>query len=179
MSAARTLKVGDVVPSTNTTAQTEIDDLCPNGVTNHIARMTIRNSQMTEQPGFDQVLDGSPSGHEIDLEANHYKVLRSPDVEKISECGRAAISRSPRIQEKREVAKVLDLAVMSYPNYWPEHKRMELYEGLASLISSSFAISNLSITVSHDVVMMSQGKSEFDLKDGSAPELAAAQGGGN
>lgn len=57
MSSLRTLKVGYVVPSTNTTAQTEIDDLRPHGVTNHIARMTIRNSQMVEQPGFDQVLD--------------------------------------------------------------------------------------------------------------------------
>lgn len=50
-------KVGYIVPSTNTTAQTEIDDLRPTGVTNHIARMTIRNSRMVEQPGFDQVLE--------------------------------------------------------------------------------------------------------------------------
>lgn len=50
-------KVGYVVPSTNTTAQTEIDDLRPSGVTNHIARMTIRNSRMVEQPGFDQMLE--------------------------------------------------------------------------------------------------------------------------
>lgn len=50
-------KIGYIVPSTNTTAQTEIDDLRPSGVTNHIARMTIRNSLMVEQPGFDQVLE--------------------------------------------------------------------------------------------------------------------------
>ncbi|PXA80228.1 maleate cis-trans isomerase family protein [Auritidibacter ignavus] len=50
-------KVGYVVPSTNTTAQTEIDDLRPSGVTNHIARMTIRDSLMVEQPGFDRVLE--------------------------------------------------------------------------------------------------------------------------
>ncbi|GAC66898.1 maleate cis-trans isomerase family protein [Gordonia soli] len=50
-------KVGFLVPSTNTTAQPEIDDLRPIGVTNHIARMTIANSEMVERPGFDQVLD--------------------------------------------------------------------------------------------------------------------------
>ncbi|AJT41269.1 maleate cis-trans isomerase family protein [Psychromicrobium lacuslunae] len=48
--------IGYVVPSTNTTAQPEIDDLRPHRVTNHISRMTIRNSSMVKQPGFDQVL---------------------------------------------------------------------------------------------------------------------------
>lgn len=50
-------KVGFLVPSTNTSAQPEIDDLRPSGVTNHISRMAIRNSTMIERPGFDQVLN--------------------------------------------------------------------------------------------------------------------------
>ncbi|CAM5361558.1 maleate cis-trans isomerase family protein [Leifsonia shinshuensis] len=50
-------KVGYIVPSTNTTAQAEIDEMRPVGVTNHLSRMLIRNSSMVERPGFDQVLD--------------------------------------------------------------------------------------------------------------------------
>ncbi|MGW4123956.1 maleate cis-trans isomerase family protein [Nocardia sp. NPDC004711] len=50
-------KVGFLVPSTNTSAQPEIDDLRPVGVTNPLSRMVIRNSTMVERPGFDQVLD--------------------------------------------------------------------------------------------------------------------------
>ncbi|MGW4366354.1 maleate cis-trans isomerase family protein [Nocardia takedensis] len=50
-------KIGYVVPSTNTSAQAEIDGLRPRGVTNHLARMTIRNTKMVERPGFDQVLE--------------------------------------------------------------------------------------------------------------------------
>lgn len=50
-------KIGFLVPSTNTSAQPEIDDLRPVGVTNHLSRMVIRNSTMVERPGFDQVLD--------------------------------------------------------------------------------------------------------------------------
>ncbi|WP_405177751.1 arylmalonate decarboxylase [Nocardia sp. NBC_01377] len=50
-------KIGYIVPSTNTTAQPEIDDLRRAGVTNHLSRMTIRNTKMVERPGFDQVLD--------------------------------------------------------------------------------------------------------------------------
>lgn len=50
-------KIGYIVPSTNTSAQPEIDELRPAGVTNHLSRMQIRNSTMVQRPGFDQVLD--------------------------------------------------------------------------------------------------------------------------
>lgn len=53
----RPTRIGYLVPSTNTSAQPEIDDLRPAGVTNHISRMVIRNTTMIEQPGFDTVLD--------------------------------------------------------------------------------------------------------------------------
>lgn len=50
------LKVGVLVPSTHTSAQPEMDDLRPAGVTNHIGRMIIQDDSMVEQPGFNKVM---------------------------------------------------------------------------------------------------------------------------
>ncbi|GHF61326.1 maleate cis-trans isomerase family protein [Streptomyces thermodiastaticus] len=50
------LKVGVVVPSTNTSAQPELDALRPAGVTNHIGRMVINDDSMEDEPGFDHVM---------------------------------------------------------------------------------------------------------------------------
>ncbi|WEO94875.1 arylmalonate decarboxylase [Streptomyces sp. FXJ1.172] len=50
------LKVGVVVPSTNTSAQPEMDALRPVGVTNHTGRMVINDDSMTDEPGFDHVM---------------------------------------------------------------------------------------------------------------------------
>jgi maleate isomerase len=50
------LKVGVVVPSTNTSAQPELDALRPAGVTNHTGRMLINDDSMVDEPGFDHVM---------------------------------------------------------------------------------------------------------------------------
>ncbi|AGM08582.1 maleate cis-trans isomerase family protein [Amycolatopsis keratiniphila] len=50
------LKVGVVVPSTNTSAQPELDALRPDGVTNHTGRMVIEDDPMVDEPGFDHVM---------------------------------------------------------------------------------------------------------------------------
>ncbi|MFC3453935.1 maleate cis-trans isomerase family protein [Amycolatopsis speibonae] len=50
------LKVGVVVPSTNTSAQPELDALRPDGVTNHTGRMAIDDDPMVDEPGFDHVM---------------------------------------------------------------------------------------------------------------------------
>jgi maleate isomerase len=50
------LKVGAVVPSTNTSAQPELDAMRPVGVTNHIGRMVINDDSMEDEPGFDHVM---------------------------------------------------------------------------------------------------------------------------
>jgi maleate isomerase len=50
------LKVGVVVPSTNTSAQPELDAMCPDGVTNHTGRMIIDDDSMADQPGFEHVM---------------------------------------------------------------------------------------------------------------------------
>ncbi|MFJ8910033.1 arylmalonate decarboxylase [Amycolatopsis sp. NPDC102389] len=50
------LKVGVVVPSTNTSAQPELDALRPDGVTNHTGRMVIDDAPMADQPGFEHVM---------------------------------------------------------------------------------------------------------------------------
>jgi maleate isomerase len=52
------LKVGVVVPSTNTSCQPELDALRPHLVTNHTGRMIIANDSMTDEPGFDRVMRG-------------------------------------------------------------------------------------------------------------------------
>ncbi|GAA3010073.1 maleate cis-trans isomerase family protein [Actinokineospora diospyrosa] len=49
-------KIAVVVPSTNTSAQPELDRLRLPGVTNHIARMVINDDSMVRQPGFDHVM---------------------------------------------------------------------------------------------------------------------------
>lgn len=50
------LRVGVVIPSTNTSAQAEMDDLRPFGVTNHVGRMVISDDSLTEEPGFNSVI---------------------------------------------------------------------------------------------------------------------------
>ncbi len=44
--------IGIVVPSTNTTVQPECDDLRPPGVTNHIARISIKERPLTSEQAF-------------------------------------------------------------------------------------------------------------------------------
>ncbi|WP_424210931.1 maleate cis-trans isomerase family protein [Streptomyces sp. BI20] len=50
------LKVGIVLPSTNTSAQPEMEDLRPHQVTNHTGRMLIGDDSMVDEPGFDHVM---------------------------------------------------------------------------------------------------------------------------
>ena len=50
------LKIGVIIPSTNTSAQPEMDSLRIPGVTNHVSRMFINDDSMVEQPGFDHVM---------------------------------------------------------------------------------------------------------------------------
>jgi maleate isomerase len=50
------LRVGVVIPSTNTSAQAEMDDMRPFKVTNHVGRMVIVDDSLTEEPGFNSVI---------------------------------------------------------------------------------------------------------------------------
>ena len=45
-------RIGIVVPSTNTTVQPESDDLRPRGVTNHIARISIKERPLNSEQAF-------------------------------------------------------------------------------------------------------------------------------
>lgn len=50
------LRVGVVIPSTNTSAQPEMDDMRPYGVTNHVGRMVIVDESLVVEPGFNSVI---------------------------------------------------------------------------------------------------------------------------
>jgi maleate isomerase len=49
-------KIGVVTPSTNTIVQPEYDDLRPDGVTNHLARMHIPNDPIRSDADFDELI---------------------------------------------------------------------------------------------------------------------------
>lgn len=49
-------KIGVVTPSTNTIVQPEYDDLRPDGVTNHVARMHIPNDPVRSDADFDELI---------------------------------------------------------------------------------------------------------------------------
>ncbi|EMD28521.1 maleate cis-trans isomerase family protein [Amycolatopsis azurea] len=68
------LKVGVVVPSTNTSAQPELDALRPDGVTNHTGRMVIGDDPMVDEPGFGHVM------HSIRLSTH-------PAIRSVTGCG--------------------------------------------------------------------------------------------
>lgn len=51
------LKMGIVLPSTNTSMQPETEALRPRGVTNHTSRMVIHDELMDKRPGFFNVLN--------------------------------------------------------------------------------------------------------------------------
>lgn len=50
------LKMGLILPSTNTSMQPETEALRPYGVTNHTSRMLIKDRLMEQQPGFQNVI---------------------------------------------------------------------------------------------------------------------------
>lgn len=50
------LRIGVVIPSTNTSAQPEMDAMRPWGVTNHVGRMVIADDSLVEEPGFNGVI---------------------------------------------------------------------------------------------------------------------------
>ncbi|MBM7775018.1 maleate isomerase [Actinokineospora baliensis] len=78
-------KIAVVVPSTNTSAQPEVDRLRPPGVTNHIARMVINDDSMVERPGFDHVMHSIRSSTEpairgvLTCDPDHVVVAVSPE----------------------------------------------------------------------------------------------------
>jgi maleate isomerase len=51
------LKIGIIVPSTNTTVQPETDAMRPSGVTNHIARIHIPDLPLTNDTEFEQMVE--------------------------------------------------------------------------------------------------------------------------
>ena len=51
------LRVGVAIPSTNTSAQPEMDDMRPPGVTNHVGRMIIDDDSLTDERGFIRVVE--------------------------------------------------------------------------------------------------------------------------
>jgi maleate isomerase len=67
------LKIGVVVPSTNTIVQPDFDDLRPKGVTNHVARIGIPNMEITSDDDFDKMVRLS----EADLVAAVDRVMTS------------------------------------------------------------------------------------------------------
>lgn len=51
------LKLGVIVPSTNTCVQPEFDDMRPRGVTNHVARIMLKDAQQMNDQQQAQVMD--------------------------------------------------------------------------------------------------------------------------
>lgn len=51
------MRIGIAIPSTNTSAQPEMDDMRPFGVTNHITRILIDDDSLADQTGFDKVIE--------------------------------------------------------------------------------------------------------------------------
>jgi maleate isomerase len=59
---ANRLKIGIVVPSTNTTVQPDCDDLRPPGVTNHVARILIPERPLTDEAAYRAHLEAMRAG---------------------------------------------------------------------------------------------------------------------
>jgi len=55
-------RIGIVVPSTNTTVQPECESLRPRGVTNHIARSTIRERSLNTEQAFMEHMEAMREG---------------------------------------------------------------------------------------------------------------------
>lgn len=55
-------RIGIVVPSTNTSCQPECEQLRPRGVTNHIARISIRERPLTTEQAFLEHVDAMRNG---------------------------------------------------------------------------------------------------------------------
>lgn len=80
------VRVGVVIPSTNTSAQPEMDDMRPFGVTNHVGRMEIFDDSLAEEPGFNRVIEAlrrstEPAIRSLrDCQARRVIVAVSPDA---------------------------------------------------------------------------------------------------
>ncbi|MPZ55120.1 MAG: arylmalonate decarboxylase [Rhizobiales bacterium] len=51
------LKIGIIIPSTNTTVQPEMDAIRPHGVTNHVARIHIHDLPLTNDTEFEKMVE--------------------------------------------------------------------------------------------------------------------------
>ena len=56
------LKIGTAIPSTNTIVQPDFDDLRPDGVTNHVSRISIPNMKIASDDDFDELVRVSEAG---------------------------------------------------------------------------------------------------------------------
>ncbi|NSY41453.1 arylmalonate decarboxylase [Leisingera sp. ANG59] len=93
------LRIGVAIPSTNTSAQPEMEDMRPIGVTNHIGRMIIDDDSLTHADGFNRVIEN---------------IRRStPDaIRSLRHCGTSAI-----------------IAAVSPDGYWEGHAAHETLHG--------------------------------------------------
>ncbi|AYG64417.1 maleate cis-trans isomerase family protein [Rhizobium jaguaris] len=113
------LRIGIAVPSTNTSAQPEMDDMRPFDVTNHIARIVIEDDSLTHQAGFNKVIE--------DIRRATPDAVRS-----LRHCGLAAI-----------------IAAVSPDGYWKGreahlalHRELTVAGGGPKIITSADAITS-------------------------------------
>lgn len=62
------LKLGVVTPSTNTVVQPEYDDMRPNGVTNHVARIHIPEKPIDGDAGFAELVEAIDASLDLAVE---------------------------------------------------------------------------------------------------------------
>ncbi|EDZ48490.1 IgiC, putative [Rhodobacterales bacterium Y4I] len=93
------LRVGVAIPSTNTSAQPEMEAMRPVGVTNHIGRMIIDDDSLTHEAGFNRVIENIRSS--------------TPDaIRSLRHCGLGAV-----------------IAAVSPDGYWEGHSAHEALHG--------------------------------------------------
>lgn len=111
------LRIGIAIPSTNTSAQPEMDDMRPFDVTNHIARIVIEDDSLADEAGFNKVIQ--------DIRRATPDAIRS-----LRHCGLGAI-----------------IAAVSPDGYWEGqeahetlHRELSAFGGDAKIIMSADAI---------------------------------------
>ncbi|WGH93546.1 amino acid adenylation domain-containing protein [Auritidibacter ignavus] len=112
----------------------------------------------------------------VDLAADHYAVLQPPHVDTTAETIHAALSGMTRTRDRNDLPQLPHITVRSFPPGYPEPKRKEFLSKLASLISTTFGISDGAVTISLETSGHFAGDATPQRETASDDRVALARG---
>lgn len=110
----------------------------------------------------------------VELTADHYAVLQPPHVDTTAVTVHAALTGTTRTRDRKDLPQLPHIAVRSFPPGYPEPKRKEFLNKLASLVSTTFGISDAVVSISLETSSNRMDDATSDHETASRDRLALA-----